>query len=102
MTDRTTTIPGTAPEKPEFRPSAPVSPGTITRPAFERLSPADRHRAVREGWKIVDDPAPKPSPRISQAAFDGMPAAGRDGYRARGGLIHGEPEPKARTGASVG
>ncbi len=45
-----------APASPDRLPSgtAPVKGGLMTRTAFDALSPAEQHRAVKTGTKIVD------------------------------------------------
>jgi hypothetical protein len=75
-------------EKPKFQPSAPNSPGTILRSEFDKLSPLDQVRAMRERWRVVDDaPGSKPAPSITRARFDAMPPAGQELFIKRGGTV---------------
>lgn len=76
-------------QQPTFQPTERPRPGAIERADFMRLTPADRARAIREGWTIVDDPAePKPV-TISRAQFDKLPPAGRAEFERRGGRVAG-------------
>ena len=73
---------------PKFQPSVRASPGSITRAEWDRLSAVDQHRAVREGWRIIDAPPVPPAPvTISRAAFDKMPPAGQALFTGRGGTV---------------
>ncbi len=74
-------------DRPKFQPSAPTSPGSMTRAEFDALSPHDKARAVREGWHIYDGPAQSKPITISRATFDKMPAVGQQMYLARGGTV---------------
>ncbi len=75
-------------DQPRFQPAAPVSPGEILRSAFDRLTPADQFRAMREGWRVVDDPPGSERPvTISRSAYDRMPAVGQALFTARGGRV---------------
>ena len=72
---------------PQFQPSAAASPGTLTRSAFFALTPHDQARAIREGWRVVDDPVKERTVVISKHAFDRMPPAGQQMYMSRGGTV---------------
>jgi hypothetical protein len=84
----------TAETRPQFQPSAPASPGTIDRGTFDRLSSADRARAMRENWRVVDT-AKTPTPTtLLRSAFDRlrpeMRRAAIADFVARGGVIADE------------
>ncbi len=81
--------PGSLPvERPKFQPSAPKSPGTIVRSEFNALSAHDKMRAMREGWRVTDNPAgAAKAPPISREAFDRMPVLGQELFIKRGGTV---------------
>ncbi len=74
-------------DAPQFKPSAPSSPGTILREDFFKLSPTDQRRALAGGWRVIDGPAIAKVPSITKAQFAAMPVQGRELFLSRGGRV---------------